>query len=45
MFLEIKSRVYFEEHCKVTFEMNIAEDDTGGAISANTNSVVEFNNN
>ena len=44
-FLEINFSVYFEEHCKVTFEMNTAEDGTGGAISSNTNSVVEFNNN
>ena len=38
----MKSGISFEEHCKVTFDSNTAGDATGGAISTNTNSVVEF---
>ena len=45
IFLEMNSVISFEEHCTVTFDNNTADDGTGGAISSNTNSAVEFKDN
>ena len=42
VFVEFKSGIYFKEHCRVTFNSNKADDGIGGAISLNTNSVIEF---
>ena len=42
VFLEMNSVISFEGHCTVTFDSNSADDGTGGAVSSNTNSAVEF---
>ena len=45
VFLEIKSVIYFEEQCGVIFDSNTADDGTGGAISTDSNSLIEFKDN
>ena len=45
VFLEIKSGIYFEGQCVVIFDGNTADDGTGGAISTDSNSVIDFKDN
>ena len=42
MFLEINSDISFQDDCTVTFDGNIADDGTGGAIHVSSNSSLTF---
>ena len=45
IFLVFNSDISFQDCCQVTFDSNTADDGTGGAVSTDTYSVIEFKDN